>query len=129
MSAAPCVLAIVREPAEFARLAAELSAAGIQVNRAQNLLDALLHQVAFSAPLVICDTDGVDWRAALAVFRCLPTAAIVFLARLADEPLWLEMLNAGAFDLLPKPYDRRELTRIIARVFQQGGPAKTGHVA
>jgi DNA-binding response OmpR family regulator len=129
MSTAPCVLAIVGEPAEFARLAAELSAAGIQVNRAQNLLDALLHQLAFSAPLVICDTDGVDWRAALFVFRCLPTAAIVFLARLADEPLWLEMLNAGAFDLLPKPYDHRELTRIIARVFQQGGPAKTGHVA
>jgi DNA-binding response OmpR family regulator len=129
MNAGPCVLAIVREPAEFARLAAELSAAGIQVNRAQNLLDALLHQVAFSARLVICDTDCVDWKAALTVFRCLPAAAIVFLARLADEPLWLEMLNAGAFDLLPKPYDRRELTRITARVFQPGGPAKTGHVA
>jgi DNA-binding response OmpR family regulator len=129
MSAAPCVLAIVGEPAEFARLAAELSAAGFQVNRAQNLLDALLHHLAFSARLVICDTDCVDWKAALFVFRSVPTAAIVFLARLADEPLWLEMLNAGAFDLLPKPYDRRELTRIIDRVFQQGGPAKTGHVA
>ena len=38
-------------------------------------------------------------------------------------------MNAGAFDLLPKPYDRRELTRIIARVFQQGRPAQAGHVA
>lgn len=127
----PGVLVIVREPAEFARLAAELSVFGIDANRADSLLDAVFQHLHQSSRLIICDADSVDWKAALGVLQRLPPkAAIVFLARLADESLWLQMLSAGAFDLLPKPCDSAELNRVVSAIFRIGttprAPAHAG---
>ncbi len=115
----PGVLAIVREPAEFARLAAELSVSGVSVQRAEDLLDAVLQHLNTPSRLVICDSDIVDWKTALNVLaRLPPKVTVVFLARLADDDLWLEMLNAGAFDLLANPCEKAELNRVVRSVFR-----------
>jgi FixJ family two-component response regulator len=34
-------------------------------------------------------------------------------SRLADEHLWVEALNRGAYDLLAKPFDVAELKRVL----------------
>ena len=33
--------------------------------------------------------------------------------RLADEALWAEVLNLGAYDLVSEPFDHTEVTRVI----------------
>ena len=39
---------------------------------------------------------------------------VIVVARHADEALWAEVLNLGAFDLLESPLDASETTRVIA---------------
>ena len=41
-------------------------------------------------------------------------AAVVVAARVADERLWTQVLEAGGFDLLVEPYQGREVQRILA---------------
>jgi DNA-binding response OmpR family regulator len=39
-------------------------------------------------------------------------------SRLADERLWAEALNLGAYDVLAKPFDGREVIRILSLAWQ-----------
>ena len=74
-------------------------------------------------PIVVCERDlGIEsWRefwsqaAALAHPPCL-----IVTSRLADEYLWAEALNLGAYDVLPKPLVPAEVVRTLtqARVFR-----------
>ena len=48
--------------------------------------------------------------------------ALIVTSRLADERLWAEVLNLGAFDLLSKPFDFDEATRIIPVAIRQTYP-------
>ena len=47
------------------------------------------------------------------------SAAVVVCARVADERLWTQVLEAGGFDVLVEPYQEREVRRIL-------GAAATG---
>ncbi len=42
------------------------------------------------------------------------TVAVVVCARVADERLWTQVLEAGGFDVLVEPYQDREVHRILA---------------
>jgi DNA-binding NtrC family response regulator len=46
--------------------------------------------------------------------RKCPLAEVIILSRLADEELWIESIQRGAYDFLPRPLDRKELQRIVA---------------
>lgn len=112
---APHVLAILSKPSDFVALSADLAPLGLAVSHAESLLDATLRQVASPAQLIVCDAEAVDWLQALWVFQRLNTPpAVVFLTRRADEELWLEMLQAGAFDLLTKPYQAHDLRWVVS---------------
>jgi DNA-binding NtrC family response regulator len=39
---------------------------------------------------------------------------LIVTSRLADERLWAEALNVGAYDVLAKPFDRLELVRSVS---------------
>jgi len=71
--------------------------------------------------ILLCDSDGKSniWREMLA--RCeklkRPPCLIVT-SRLADERLWAEALNLGAYDVLAKPFDVTEVTRTLSRAFR-----------
>ena len=58
--------------------------------------------------------DG-DWRRVLThtLSRPLPPKLIVA-SRLADERLWAEVLNLGAYDLLAKPFAADEVRRVVS---------------
>ena len=48
--------------------------------------------------------------------RVLPQApSLVAASRLADDHLWAEALNLGAWDVLAKPFDRSEVLRSVAQ--------------
>jgi DNA-binding response OmpR family regulator len=39
---------------------------------------------------------------------------LIVSSRLADEYLWAEALNIGAYDVMAKPFDSREVVRIFS---------------
>lgn len=44
--------------------------------------------------------------------------ALIVTSRLADERLWAEALNLGAWDVLAKPFDRTEVLRSVKAAWQ-----------
>src|ERR1022692_4359630 len=67
-------------------------------------------------PIVICDceiTPGT-WGEILDHISLLPDPPLFIVSsRLADERLWAEALNLGAWDVLAKPFDADEVIRIV----------------
>jgi DNA-binding NtrC family response regulator len=67
-------------------------------------------------PVVVCERDLLPgtWIDVLEHTNALPKAPSVIVAsRFADERLWVEALNLGAWDVLTKPFDRLELIRSV----------------
>ena len=64
-------------------------------------------------PIVLCDCS-VDWRRLLEELRELSDPPFLIVAsRLADDRLWCEALHLGAYDVLAKPFERAEVTRVL----------------
>ena len=66
--------------------------------------------------VVICERNlsPGSWVDMLAEARLLPTApSLIVTSRLADDALWAEALNLGAYDVLAKPFDHSELVRSV----------------
>ncbi|HUI55418.1 MAG TPA: hypothetical protein VLY04_10625 [Bryobacteraceae bacterium] len=66
-------------------------------------------------PIVLCDRDRMPdaWKELLERFAGLPEPPLLIVtSRLADERLWAEALNLGAYDVLAKPFDSAEVARI-----------------
>jgi len=72
-------------------------------------------------PIVISE-DNLSpdtWQALLQHISLLPDPPLLIVAsRLADERLWAEALNLGAWDVLAKPFDTQEVTRVVASAWR-----------
>lgn len=69
------------------------------------------------ASVFVFDADGASacWRDLLDRVLVLPEPPLFVLAsRLADEALWADALNRGAWDVLAKPFDSTEVSRAVA---------------
>ena len=68
-------------------------------------------------PVVICDCtlpDG-DWKHLLHTLTATSSPPMLIVAsRLADDRLWFEVMNHGAFDVLEKPFNQAELVRVVS---------------
>jgi DNA-binding response OmpR family regulator len=81
-------------------------------------------------PVVVCESDlqPGTWKEVLEELRTLPDPPfLIVTSRLADERFWAEALNLGAYDVLAKPFDRTEVTRIVSMAWlhwkdQHGDP-------
>lgn len=95
----PCVLAVIGEASQFAALQAELAELGVRTSHAQTPQDTDLKENR-PAEVIVCDADTTDWYQALVLFHeRQPGSRVIFLTRLADEQLWIQMLDAGAYDI------------------------------
>jgi DNA-binding NtrC family response regulator len=89
---------------------------GIRVYHADSLQDAESTLKLTRARVLLTNTKcrNGNWREALELsLRTHPQAALVVAARLADENLWLGVLEQGAYDLIVKPFQSEELVRIL----------------
>jgi DNA-binding NarL/FixJ family response regulator len=136
------VIAVVPSPQEFQRIYGSLASDNIVVEHASSLLGAVLAHVQWQSralaestpeellaqgPVILYDADPSpfhqedwqeDWRAALQQFlRVHPGSRVVFLSRVADEEMWIEVLNSGGHDLLSKPFSDTELRQAMRRAF------------
>ena len=88
-----------------------------QIDYARNLDEAgksLLNRV---ASVVLCERDLPDgsWKEMLTRTRELPLIpSLLVVSRHADDNLWADVLSSGGYDVLPKPFDRRETIRVIS---------------
>ena len=78
--------------------------------------------------VVVCARDLApgSWKDVLDQVTILPDPpSLIVTSRLADERLWAEALNLGAFDVLMKPFDRTEATRVVGAAWRAWGrPAR-----
>ncbi len=68
-------------------------------------------------PVVICDSDLPDgsWKDVLAELGEMPRPPLmVVTSRLADERLWSEALNLGAYNVLAKPLNSKEVFHVVS---------------
>jgi DNA-binding response OmpR family regulator len=71
--------------------------------------------------LVLCECDlhPGTWKDILARMQDLPFPPhLIVTSRLADETLWAEALNLGAYDVLAKPFEVQEVKRVAAMARQ-----------
>lgn len=77
----------------------------------------ILRQSRDPIPIVLCERDlqPDSWMDVLEQLRLLPDPPfVVVTSRLADELLWAEALNRGAYDVLAKPFDGTEVIRTLS---------------
>ncbi|MEP6538245.1 MAG: response regulator [Bryobacteraceae bacterium] len=93
-----------------------------RIDQASTLEEAKHHLEYRSASVILCESDLADgcWRDLLPVLRELPTAAsVVVISRQANDDLWSDVLSTGGYDVLSKPFDRRELVRVVGMAWRQ----------
>ena len=69
------------------------------------------------SPIVLCERESVggSWKDMLAsVGRISAPPLLIVTSRTADEYLWAEALNLGAYDVLSKPYHAAEVMRVLS---------------
>lgn len=72
--------------------------------------------------VILCERDLPDgtWKDLWEVVRDHSIApSFIVTSRLADECLWAEVLNLGAYDVLLKPFEPAEVRRVIQSACRQ----------
>ena len=72
--------------------------------------------------VVLCDAELPDgnWKAALnrLAYKAVPIPLIVA-SRLADDKLWVDVLNLGGSDVLALPFDHDEVIRSVSLAWRE----------
>ena len=103
-------------PEDYISLQAVLNHSKWELHKSDSVVSALAVIRRWDISVVICEQDlspgtWIDMLAELSLLRIVPP--LIVTSRLADEKLWGEALNLGAYDLLAKPFERAELIRIV----------------
>ncbi len=72
--------------------------------------------------VILCERDLPDgcWKDLLPSVRELPVVpSVVVISRHANDDLWADVLSSGGYDVLAKPFDRRELVRVVGMAWRQ----------
>jgi DNA-binding NtrC family response regulator len=92
-----------------------------QIEHARNLEEAAGHLKELVASVIICERDLPDgtWKDLLQRTQEFePAPSILVVSRQADERLWSDVLNLGGYDVMPKPFERRDAVRIISMAWR-----------
>jgi DNA-binding response OmpR family regulator len=100
-----------------------------KISRCAGVEDTLQELRSITPAVVLCERDLPDgsWKAILGACEALEKSPlVVVVSRHADDHLWAEVLNLGGYDVLLKPFDAMEVTRVVASSCRQwmGAPAR-----
>lgn len=97
--------------------AVEAAGAAVHLVHAASIAEAADHVAETGARVLLASDklgDGKSWETARDLFRDLERpVAIVVVAVQADERLWIDVLELGAFDLLQIPIWGEELRHVV----------------
>lgn len=111
------VLAISSRDEDRTQLRAIFSRSNWQIFEVRSCEEAHNFLKENAVGVLICDSELPDgcWRSLPPALDCLPRSPLLIVASShADDSLWAESLNLGAYDVLSKPFDRVEVTRIVS---------------
>lgn len=81
---------------------------------------AILRDTVVSVVITEADLPVGCWRDVLDVVGFLPNRPIVIVTSLhADDRLWAEALNLGAYDVLAKPFNKTELMCVLTSAWNR----------
>lgn len=89
--------------------------------KAKRLPPALALMRQHEISVILCERDLMPgtWIDVLENINDLPhPPSLIVTSRLADDHLWAEALNLGAWNVLPKPFDRSEVLRSVKAAWQ-----------
>jgi DNA-binding NtrC family response regulator len=98
----------------------------IAAMHSRNCRDTVEHLSRSAISVVICDSDlpDGDWKDVLRhVLQARSAPVLIVTSRAADSSLWAEVLNLGGYDVLAQPFDREEVTRVIASALRASSAA------
>ena len=110
------VLVVTPSPNDYDLIVSSLASEELEVLPANCLLEAVLHQMASPEPyIVVYDTDSPEeWRQALRRFLTVrPQTRVVLVSRLADDQMWMDVLDSGGFDLVLKPFQPLDIRSVV----------------
>lgn len=111
------VVALLASPKEKAALNRILVRAGCTVRCAATLDEVAVAVSQNAVGVIVCENqlpDGRSWRDVLTQLQEFSQPPPLIVADcLADEALWAEVLNLGAYDLLVEPFDATEVARVV----------------
>ena len=89
--------------------------------KTHSLPAALAFLRAHRTSVVLCETDLAQgtWRDLLQEISRAPDAPVVIVSsRVADDRLWAEALNLGAWDVLARPFVKSEVVRAVSAAWR-----------
>jgi DNA-binding NtrC family response regulator len=111
------ILSVSPIDVDHSSLAASVADSPCVLMRAHDLVSALSLLQQHDIGVVVCERDlGLErYVDVLERLSALPHApSLIVASKLADEHLWAEALNLGAYDVLAKPFDATEVTRTLS---------------
>ena len=111
------VLAVSPQRQDHACLRGIFSHSNWRIASAGSCHEAIRYLQTNRMAVLVCERDLPDgtWKDLLEELTLLPyPPLLVVTSNQADDSLWAEVLNLGAYDVLSKPFDRAEVTRIIS---------------
>ena len=111
------VLAVSPHDNDHSCLRAIFSHSNWCIYRTNNCREAMQFLQKNQIAVLVCEKDlpGGNWKELLDLpGRLSGSPLLVVASQDADDSLWAEALNLGAYDVLSKPFDRAEVTRIIS---------------
>ncbi len=86
--------------------------------------DEALQQISEDPPTIVaCEQELPDgtWRDLFSLINKLhDRPPLIVMSRQADERLWAEVLNIGGYDVLAKPLERKEVSRVMEMASRYG---------
>jgi FixJ family two-component response regulator len=90
--------------------------------KARDLVSTLAVLEKHEVSVLLCEQKLVPgtWRDVLEHLNAMPQApSLIVTSRFADDRLWGEALNLGAWDVLAKPFDHVEVIRSVKSAWQR----------
>ena len=108
-----CALLLGEYPGDRKLVRDVFRRSGWDLQEVRSRRDALNRARRCRVQVVIAESAG--WQDLLDDLRQLPDVPrLIVTSRTADDYLWAAVLNHGGFDVLPQPFDREELQRVVA---------------
>ena len=110
-----------------------LSESEMDVFSAENVKEAqekLAGAVKYDLAFVDSELADGSWRDVLQFIVASNIGCeMVVCSRCGDERLWAEVIQCGAFDLVPEPFEKQEILRIIRSALDSHYMQRFGHAA